>query len=724
MARLPPPHRQTAPMRKLILASALLVSLAPAQTAAPPAGELPAARDRDALPGLAPGTRRYNVTFAARPFDLLGFRAAIATGADATAMARIVADLQARAVAHQAPFAQALAALGGRVDLQFWLINACTIEIRPEQLAAVRALPNVAFVDPDLPTEVLIATSTNANNHNADAVQATGLRAEGFGVAIVDTGQDDNMAGTGRPHQIYYRDGNVADTTGGGLGGSRLLANVALASLPADNAHPHGIGVAGIAGGEVWSNVAGDRGHASDARLVGYSICDVAGSCTSTLSIEAAGWQQCAADKVKYNIVAANMSYGSSPSLTDVSQQAIDAAALNADIVAVCAAGNSSGSTTGSAAVSNGLAVAAVAPNTKTMASFSSRGPLSGDTQRFYPDIAGCGVSTVMPLHESETSNYTASGTSMASPQVCGAAALVKAARPGSSAREIKAILLASTENIAAQNPGYDRNAYGLGFLRDDLAVALAQQPGSVVSGSLAAVATPQTHTILVASGQQYAVCLVFFRHLLASTGFSNLSLRVLNGAAVVASSDDPRNLYEKVTFTAPVSGVLTVEVDSSSLEIPNLPYSLATTAMFLDAAPSRWVLAGKGCPGASGIPSLFPTGQPLVGGSLTTRLAYATGNSLCLFLLGFSNSSWNGVPLPADLSAQGAPGCFLRVSADGVNAGTTDAFGTAAIAYGIPANPALLSLTLEQQALSFDATANALEFAFSNAGTLTVGGL
>src|SRR5262249_58426596 len=100
---------------------------------------------------------------------------------------------------------------------------------------------------------------------------------------------------------------------------------------------------------------------------------------------------------------------------------------------------------------------------------------------------AGCGVGRVMPMHESETSNYTASGTSMASPQVCGAAALVKAARPGSSAREIKAILLATTESIVAQNPGYDRNAYGLGFLRDDLAVALAQQPGSVVSGALPA---------------------------------------------------------------------------------------------------------------------------------------------------------------------------------------------------------------------------------------------
>ena len=48
-------------------------------------------------------------------------------------------------------------ALGGRVERRFWLINACTIDVAPAQLAAVRALPGVADVaapaaeEPELP---------------------------------------------------------------------------------------------------------------------------------------------------------------------------------------------------------------------------------------------------------------------------------------------------------------------------------------------------------------------------------------------------------------------------------------------------------------------------------------------------------------------------------------------------------------------------------------------
>src|SRR5262249_43793498 len=151
----------------------------------------------DLLPGSAPGSCRYNVTFAARPFDLDGFRRAVRSGADAEQVRQIVDDLQRRTRVHQAPVAEAIAGLGGRLVQQCWLINACTIEVRPEQLAAVRALGNVLYVAPDRPTYPLILTSTNAQNHNADAVQAAGIVATGFAVAINDTGQDSDMAGSG-----------------------------------------------------------------------------------------------------------------------------------------------------------------------------------------------------------------------------------------------------------------------------------------------------------------------------------------------------------------------------------------------------------------------------------------------------------------------------------------------------------------------------------------------
>jgi subtilisin family serine protease len=690
-----------------------------------PTGDTQIGIGTEPVPGLVAGTSRYNVTFATRPFDLGGFRTAIESGANAATMERIVADLQGRAIEHQTPFQQAIVAMGGRVVLQFWLINAATIEVKPAQLAAVRALPNVLFVAPDLPTYPLIKTSTNAANHNADAVQAAGITATGFAVAINDTGQDSNMAGINRPHQIYYRNGNTAITTAGGLNGSRLLANVQLGTFSADDTNGHGTGVAGIVAGETWNNAGADRGHASDAFLVGYSICASSPACNSSLSIEASAFQQCATDKVKFNIVSANMSYGSSPDPTDVSQQAIDAAALNASIVCCCAAGNSgpgTSSTTGSSATSNGLAVAACNPTVKTIASFSSRGPLNTDPSRFYPDITGCGVNTVMPARDNETGTFVASGTSMATPQVTGAAALVKAARPASSAREIKAILLASTENISAQNAGLNRNAFGLGFLRDDLAVALAQRPGTVLTSTIASTAVPKTHLIDVSLGQQYSVCLVFFRHVLTSTAFSNLGLRVLNGATVVASSNDPRNLYEKVTFTAPITGTLTVEVSASTLEVNPLPYSLASTATFSGLAPASWANAGAGCPGTKGIPSLFPNANPVLGSTFTVRMAYARASSLGFFLIGFSNTVSSSGPLPLNLVVFGAPNCFLRTDIAASDAIVTDANGTGAMNYGIPNVASLLGAQLYQQAMSFDPPANALGFTASNAGAFVIG--
>jgi subtilisin family serine protease len=716
------------PMRKLArLVLATFVASVPAIAQEEVTADAVTTRgpDGETVAGQQLGTFRYNVTFQQRPFDLTAFRLAIENGATAAQVQAIVADLQQRTVQNQAAFVRAIEAMGGRVAIQFWLIDACTIEVRPDQLAAVQALGNVLHVRPDLQTRTSILTATDANNHNADAVQAAGITATGYGVGIVDTGQDSSMNGGSRPHRTYFRGGNVADQTAGGIGGSRLLANVQLGAQSADDLNGHGTGVAGIAAGEVWATPQADRGHANDAFVIGYSICQITPGCNSTLAIEALGWQQAAADKVKFNIVSVNMSYSSSPDPTDISQQAIDAAALNADILAVACAFNSGpavSSTTASSATSNGLAVAACSTNGKVIAGFSSRGPLNTDPTRFFPDITACGVSIAMPRRNNETANYTGSGTSMAAPQVAGAAALVKAARPASSAREIKAILLASTESIAAQNAGLDRNAYGLGFLRDDSAVAMAQHPGSVQSGELTALTTPNVHTLAVVGGQTYTVCLVFHRQVLTATNYSDLSLRVSDGATVIASSDDPRNLYERVTFTAPNTGTLLVEVAAASLEVNPLPYSMATTATFGGGAPANWVNIGGGCPGTKGIPALFPAANPVLGTSFVTRSAYAPGNIFGLFLIGGSSTVWSGGALPFDLGLIGAPGCLLRTDVIAIDAVLTDNDGTASQSYVIPNNPTLVGAVLFQQLAAYDPTVNALGFTVSNAGAMTIG--
>ena len=704
-----------------LLCTAVLATLASAQSPSPVQPE------KQAI-GAKAGTLRFNVTFARRSFTLDRFREAVFASKTHEEVTDIIADLQAKARADYAGFLTEVAALGGSTVNQFWLINAVTIDIAPEKVATLEKLPNVLEVRPDLVTEpaglLPIKTATNSANHNADAVQAMGYKGTGYSFAIIDTGQDSNMAGLGRPHMQYFRNSNPANTTGGGLSGSLLYANVTLpGTAGADDSNGHGTGVASITGGAGWSNAGADQGHAYDAGRVGYSICVSAGGCGSTLAVEALGWQQAAADRVRYNIVAANMSYSSSPSPTDVSQQAIDAAAYNADIVAVTAAGNNGASTASSSSTANGLSVAAITSTVKTVATFSCRGPLSGDAARFYPDIAACGVSTVMAARDLETGTYVASGTSMASPQVCGAAALIKSVRPASSARELKAMLLANTEDISAQNPvaPYNsRNAYGMGFLRDDLTANAALVPGTVLTRSIASIASPNNHSLFVTNGQKVSVALVFYRSNLGSTVWSDLNLEVYDGATLLASSLTTRNLYEKVTFTAPLSGTVTVRVSAVSLDIPSVEYSLASTNVFAAGIPASYGLYGDACAGSAGTPGLSVSANPVLAQTFSAKLAFAKPSSGAVLLVGGSKTFWSPLTLPFVLGAL-APTCTILASGEVTVSTTTSASGQASIPLTVPNNIALRGLSFYNQFVVLDAV-NPLGLVLSQGGKGTIG--
>ncbi len=710
---------------KTLLCFSILAAFVAAQEQSPaqPAPQAPAMLDQgsEPVPGRIPGTRRYNVTFGQRGFTLDAFREAIHAGRTHEDVQAIVRELQAKASAEYANFAADVRALGGDVVVEFWLINACTIEIAPQDLAKIGLLPNVLHVRPDLPTYPLapvpVKTATNSSNHNADAVQVMGYAGTGYSLAVVDTGQDSNMAGSGKPHVQYYRNANKSDLSGGGLGGSLLYANKAVpGTIGADDTHGHGTGVTSITGASGWGNASGDKGHAHDAGKVGYSICVSSGSCSSSLSVEAQGWQMAAADRALYNIVAGNMSYGSSPNPIDVSQQAIDACALNADLLPVTSAGNSSSSTSGSSSTANGLAVAAITPNTKTVATFSSRGPLSGDPARFFPDIGACGVNTVMAARDNEAGNYTGSGTSMASPQVCGAATLIKSVRPASSARELKAMLLCNTESIAAQNPvaPYNsRNAYGMGFLRDDLTANSALKAGTVLTRKIGSTTVPNQHPLQVTNGQPVAIVVTWYRNNLAANTWSDLNLKVYNGATLIASSTDTRNLYEKVTFTAPLTGVVLVEVSAVSLDVASLDYSLASTHVFAEGVPSSYAHYGAACAGSTGTPGLSIAGNAVLGGSFGLKLAFAKPGSNAFLLFGASNPGLNLGAL--------APSCSVLSSGEVIAAAVTSASGQASVPVTVPNNPALRGGAFFNQYVVQDAV-NPLGLVFSQGGKGVVG--
>lgn len=524
-----------------------------------------AGRPDHGLPGAVAGTERWIVHFQKRGFDLSGFKNAVDARRPAAEVAAIVAGLELLVQADQAQFVKAVQGLGGRVTRQWWLVNAAAIEIAPAQLDALRRLPNVRFVQPDEACEAVIQTATNPTNHNADDLQALGHVGLGVAVGVVDTGQDESMNAGPRPHRTYFPGGNPSNTTGGGIGGSRLLVNRQIGLLGADDPHGHGTGVASICAGANWGIAIADDGHAPMAGICGYSLSNSSGG-NSDLQTIATAWQTLATDRVAYNIVSANMSYTASPDPLDVSQQAIDAAALNADVVCCVAAANSGQSTAVSCGAANAIAVGAVDPNSHTVAGFSSRGPLQGDPGRFYPDIAACGVGTVMAGMDNEAGNYTASGTSMASPQVAGASAQLRARFPFLTAVETKAVLLASCLDLATQNPGLTRNDYGMGLLRNDRAHQLVAA-GSVGSGTVAAGTPVQFASFPVVLGRSYQASIAWHRLDTTSTAWSDLNLEVLTpGGAVIGSSTTPRNLYEVVRFNANFTGTVTLRVTATSV--------------------------------------------------------------------------------------------------------------------------------------------------------------
>jgi serine protease AprX len=116
-------------------------------------------------------------------------------------------------------------------------------------------------------------------------------------------------------------------------------------------------------------------------------------------------------------------------------QAAVEAQAA-AGIMMVVAAGNSgSGCSTVSDPPSFYAAsytVGALNTGTDTIASFSSRGPVTADgSNRIKPDITAPGTGTRSCSNTSDTAYTTASGTSMATPHISGAMALLWSAIPG-----------------------------------------------------------------------------------------------------------------------------------------------------------------------------------------------------------------------------------------------------------------------------------------------------
>ncbi|MEU6706213.1 S8 family serine peptidase [Streptomyces wuyuanensis] len=284
---------------------------------------------------------------------------------------------------------------------------------------------------------------------NAPSAWKSGYQGQGVKVAVLDTGVD-----AAHP-DLQGRIAKAKDFSG---------------SSSTDDRFGHGTHVASIVGGSGAASSGTRRGVAPKAGLLIGKVLGDDGYGSESAVIDGMEW----AAGEKAEVV--NMSLGADIRTdgTDVMSQAVDSLTATTGTLFVVAAGNSGPDPSGigsPGAAEAALTVAAVERD-DSLAGFSSRGPRFGDGA-VKPDVSAPGVGIVAARAAGTTMGtpvdpryVAASGTSMATPHVAGAAALLAQQHPGWKAQQLKDALISTSRTV----PGAHLVQQGAG--RVDLAAA------------------------------------------------------------------------------------------------------------------------------------------------------------------------------------------------------------------------------------------------------------
>ncbi|MEO6596059.1 MAG: serine hydrolase [Planctomycetota bacterium] len=133
--------------------------------------------------------------------------------------------------------------------------------------------------------------------------------------------------------------------------------------------------------------------------------------------------------------------------------------------------------------------------------------------------------------------------------------------------------------------------------------------------------------------------------------------------------------------------------------------------------------LVGAGCPGTAGTPLHTATGTPEINNAVIYRVSNTPAVTLAIAEFGFSNTLWNGSPLPVNLGVVGAAGCFQRIDPVVLFATVSLANGTSSQPVAFANNPSVIGAQLFSQWAIYDPTVNSFGFTVSNAMRTIVGG-
>jgi|GEM_PF-1803306 len=381
--------------------------------------------------------------------------------------------------------------------------------------AQLRKNPNVEFAEPDYilkvgPCEVAADCTLPDGQffhykwdlHNTgtivDQLLGWGTVATGKADADIDWAEAYDYLGAGfaGSARIAILDTGIRTThqafVGKIVGGRRFLNDGVSVTNYTDD-HSHGTHVAGIAASLGTAGVPG-VGYGTNIKLLVGKVCNSAGSCPSSATADGIVW---AADNGANVINMSLGSFGGNPDGTgSAAQQAALRYALGKNSLPVCATGNDDNKPTNG--YTGGIGYPARFPEcmavgatgwSDTKASYSNYGPQieisapGGDS-----NPTGSAFSLILAAsHNSNTGYNWKAGTSMATPQVAGLAALLFATGT-TSAAEVRERIKQTADDVEA--PGWDArtgagriNAYRAITGKDPNAAPVAI-PGSGYTGN------------------------------------------------------------------------------------------------------------------------------------------------------------------------------------------------------------------------------------------------
>ncbi|WP_406090952.1 S8 family peptidase [Streptomyces sp. NBC_01013] len=267
---------------------------------------------------------------------------------------------------------------------------------------------------------------------NAPQAWAEGYDGKGIKVAVLDTGID-----TDHP--------DVKD---------RILETRSFVpGEEVDDKNGHGTHVASTIAGSGAASGGVNKGVAPAAGLLVGKVLSNGGSGADSGIIEAMEWAKAeGADVVSMSLGSSIPDDGSDPM-----SQAVDALSADGGPLYVIAAGNAYGAgTIGSPGSADKALTIAAVDKQDNRADFSSMGPLTR-SYGLKPDLSAPGVDINAAASQSvpgmEGMYQSMSGTSMATPHVAGAAAIVKERHPDWSGQRIKEALMTSSKVLPAYTP-------------------------------------------------------------------------------------------------------------------------------------------------------------------------------------------------------------------------------------------------------------------------------